>query len=159
MLDIDPLSIGLHVLNVVVMFVVLKLLVYKPILKFMKAREHSFSDKVDELDGREKQLLQQKEQYEHMLAEAHNEAAELITKSNEMARDHAREILDNAKEHARDLVVRAKKEIEVEKAQARQDMRTQIAEMSIQIAEKVLAREISLEDNHKIIDEFFERVG
>ncbi len=159
MLDIDPLSIGLHVLNVVVMFVVLKLLVYKPILKFMKAREHSFSDKVDALDGREKQLLQQKEQYEHMLAEAHNEAAELITKSNEMARDHAREILDNAKEHARDLVVRAKKEIEVEKAQARQDMRTQIAEMSIQIAEKVLAREISLEDNHKIIDEFFERVG
>ena len=76
-----------------------------------------------------------------------------------MARDHARDIVDNAKEHARGLVVRAKREIEAEKIQVRQDMKTEIAEMSIQIAEKVLAREISLDDNRKIIDEFFERVG
>jgi F-type H+-transporting ATPase subunit b len=94
-----------------------------------------------------------------MMSNAHNEAAAIITKSNEMARDHAREIVDNAKEHARGLVLRAKREIDAEKVQARLDMRTEIAEMSVQIAEKVLAREISLEDNRKIIDEFFERVG
>ena len=57
------------------------------------------------------------------------------------------------------MVLRAKREIEAEKAQARLDMRAEIAEMSIQISEKVLAREISLEDNRKIIDEFFEKVG
>lgn len=159
MLDIDPLQIGLHVLNVIVMFVVLRLLVYKPILKFMKKRENSFSDKVDELDEREKQLIQQREEYDRMMADAHNEAATIITRSNEMAREHAHEIVDDAKEHARGLVLRAKREIEAEKVQARQDMKTEIAEMSIQIAEKVLAREISLEDNRKIIDEFFERVG
>jgi F-type H+-transporting ATPase subunit b len=114
---------------------------------------------VDELDERDKQLIRQKEEYEQMMANAHNEAAAIITKSNEMARDHAREIVDNAKEHARGLVLRAKREIDAEKVQARLDMRTEIAEMSVQIAEKVLAREISLEDNRKIIDEFFERVG
>lgn len=159
MLDLDPLNIGLHVFNVLILFVVLRLLVYKPILKFMKNREYTFTNKVDELDEREKQLIQQKEEYEQMMANAHNEAAAIITKSNEMARDHAREIVDNAKEHARGLVVRAKREIEAEKVQVRQDMKTEIAEMSIQIAEKVLAREISLDDNRKIIDEFFERVG
>jgi F-type H+-transporting ATPase subunit b len=159
MLELKPWDIGLHVLNVIILFVILRLLVYKPILKFMKNRENSFANKVDELDEREKQLIQQKEEYEHMMANAHNEAAAIITKSNEMARDHAREIVDNAKEHARGLVLRAKREIEAEKVQARVDMRTEIAEMSIQIAEKVLAREISLEDNRKIIDEFFERVG
>ncbi len=158
-MQLDPLQIGLHIFNVLVLFVVLRLLVYKPILKFMKNRENTFANKVDELDEREKQLIQQKEEYEQMMANAHNEAAAIITKSNEMARDHAREIVDNAKEHARGLVVRAKREIEAEKVQVRQDMKTEIAEMSIQIAEKVLAREISLDDNRKIIDEFFERVG
>lgn len=158
-MELDPLQIGLHIFNVLVLFVVLRLLVYKPILKFMKNRENTFANKVDELDEREKQLIQQKEEYEQMMAGAHNEAAAIITKSNEMARDHAREIVDNAKEHARGLVLRAKREIEAEKVQIRQDMKTEIAEMSIQIAEKVLEREISLEDNHKIIDEFFERVG
>ena len=159
MLEISALEIGLHVFNVLVLFFVLRLLLYKPILKFMKKREHTFSDKVDELDAREKQLIQQKEEYDYMMAEANNEAAAIITKSNEMARDHAREILDNAKEHGRDLVIRAKKEIESEKVQARIDMKAEIAEMAVQIAEKVLEREVSLEDNRKIIDEFFERVG
>jgi F-type H+-transporting ATPase subunit b len=159
MLEIDPLNIGIHVLNVIILFVLLRLLIYKPVLKFMKNRENGFANKVDELDEREKQLIQQKEEYETMMADAHNQAASIITKSNELARDHAREIVDNAKEQARDMVLRAKREIEAEKAQARVDMRTEIAEMSIQIAEKVLAREVSLEDNRKIIDEFFERVG
>ncbi len=158
-MELDPLQIGLHIFNVLVLFVVLRFLVYKPILKFMKNRENTFANKVDELDDREKQLIQQKEEYEQMMANAHNEAAAIITRSNEMARDHAREIVDNAKDHARGLVLRAKREIEAEKVQVRQDMRTEIAEMSIQIAEKVLAREISLDDNRKIIDEFFERVG
>jgi F-type H+-transporting ATPase subunit b len=159
MLELDPLNIGIHVLNVIVLFVLLRFLVYKPVLKFMKNRENSFANTVDALDEREKALIRQKEEYEQMMANAHNEAAAIITKSNEMARDHAREIVDNAKENARGLVLRAKREIEAEKLQARADMRTEIAEMSIQIAEKVLAREISLEDNRKIIDEFFERVG
>ena len=159
MLEIDPWQIGIHVFNVIVMFIVLRLLVYKPILKFMKKRENAFADKVDSLDERDKQLIQQKEQYERMMSEAHNEAAAIVTRSNEMAREHARDIADDAKDHGRGLVLRAKHEIEAEKIQVRQDMKTEIAEMGIQIAEKVLAREISLEDNRKIIDEFFERVG
>jgi len=159
MLEIDFLRIGLHILNVLVMFVILRLLVYKPVLKYIKMREHAFSDKVDDLDTREKRLVQQKTQYEHMMAEAHGEAAAIVSKSNEMAKDHAREVLGQAKDHAKELVVRAKKEIDAEKTQARLDMRAEIAEMSVQIAEKVLEREISLEDNRKIIDEFFERVG
>jgi F-type H+-transporting ATPase subunit b len=159
MLEIKWIEIGIHVFNVIVLFVVLRLILYKPVLKFIKKRENMFADKVDELDMREKEVLRMKQEYEHIMDEAGNEAAAIITNSNEMARDHAREILDNSKEHARDLIIRAKREIEAEKVQARQDMKTEIAEMAIQIAEKVLEREVSLDDNRKIIDEFFERVG
>ena len=159
MLEINWLEIGVHVLNVVILFVVLRLILYKPVMKFIKKREHMFADKVDEFDLREKELIRAKKEYEHMMDEAGNEAAAIITNSNEMARDHAREVLDNSKEHARDLVIRAKKEIDSEKTQARLDMKTEIADMAIQIAEKVLEREVSLDDNRKIIDEFFERVG
>ena len=158
-LELDLLKIGIYVLNVIILFVILRLLIYKPVLKFIKKRENGFADKVDELDMREKELDRRKVEYQQMMDEASNEAASIITKSNEMARDHAREILDNAKEHARDLTLRAKKEIDAEKVQARLDMKTEIADMAVQIAEKVLEREVSLDDNRKIIDDFFERVG
>lgn len=158
-LGLDPLQIGIHVLNVIILFVVLRLLLYKPVLKYMKKRENTFANKVDELDMREKELIREKEEYDKIMADADNKAAAIITKSNEIARDHAREILDNAKEHSRDLVLRAKKEIEAEKVQTRSELKTEITDMAVQIAEKVLEREVSLEDNRKIIDEFFERVG
>ena len=158
-IEINWVEVGIHVLNVIILYVVLRLLLYKPVMKFIKKREHTFADKVDELDEREKELDRRKAEYERKMREASDEAATIITNSNEMARDHAREILDNAKEHARDLVIRAKKEIEAEKVQARLDMKTEIADMAVQIAAKVLEREVSLEDNRKIIDEFFERVG
>jgi F-type H+-transporting ATPase subunit b len=159
MLDISPLEIGLHILNVIILFIVLRLLLYKPVLKYMKKRENTFANRIDELDTREKELVRQKEEYDGMIAEADNKVAAIITKSNDMARDHAKEILDNAKEHSRDMVLRAKKEIEAEKAQTRADLKVEITDMAVKIAEKVLEREVSVDDNRKIIDEFFERVG
>ena len=152
-------SIALHVLNVVIWFFVLKLLVYKPILKFMKKREKSFSDKTDMLDTREKELIQQKQQYDQMMSDAQTQAASIITKSNEMARDHAKEIIEDAKDQSRELVIRARKEIAIEKEQTQLEMKSEIVDMAVQIAEKVLKREVSKEDNQKIIDDFFERVG
>jgi len=152
-------SIALHVLNVVILFFVLKLLVYKPILKFMKKREKSFSDKTDMLDTREKELIQQKQQYDQMMSDAQTQAASIITKSNEMARDHAKEIIEDAKDQSRELVIRARKEIAIEKEQTQLEMKSEIVDMAVQIAEKVLKREVSKEDNQKIIDDFFERVG
>ena len=159
MLDINWLYIGLHIFNAVVLFFLLKILLYKPILKFMKMREKSFSDKVDTLDTREKELIQQKEQYDSMMSGAQTQAAAIITKSNEMARDHAKELIDEAKEQSREMVLRARKEITIEKEQTQLEMKSEIVDMAVQIAEKVLKREVSKEDNQKIIDEFFERVG
>lgn len=159
MLDINWLYIGLHIFNAVVLFILLKILLYKPILKFMKKREKSFSDKVDTLDTREKELIQQKEQYDSMMSGAQTQAAAIITKSNEMARDHAKELIDEAKEQSREMVLRARKEITIEKEQTQLEMKSEIVDMAVQIAEKVLKREVSKEDNQKIIDEFFERVG
>ncbi len=152
-------TIGIYILNVIILYVALRLLLYKPVLKFMKKRENMFANKVDELDEREKGLIQQKELYDHMMAEADGKAAAIITKSNETAREHAKEIMDNAKEYSRDLVMKAKREIEAEKMQTRTELKAEITDMAVNIAEKVLEREVSVDDNRKIIDEFFERVG
>jgi len=46
MLEIDPVNIAIHVLNVIILFILLRLLIYKPVLKFMKNRENEFANKV-----------------------------------------------------------------------------------------------------------------
>jgi F-type H+-transporting ATPase subunit b len=158
-MQISLLNVGLHILNAIILFVVLKLLLYKPILKFMKKREKSFSDKTDMLDTREKELVQQKQQYDAMMSGAQIQAAQIITNGKTLAQDNAKQILDEAKEQSRDMVLRARKEIAIEKEQTQLEMKSEIVDMAVQIAEKVLKREVSAEDNKKIIDDFFERVG
>ena len=158
-MQIDLLNVGIHILNAIVLYFVLRLLLYKPILKFMKKREKSFSDKVELLDTQEKELVQQKQQYDQMMSDAQSQAAAILTRSNEMARGHAKELIDDAKEQSRELVLRARKEIAIEKEQTQLGMKSEIVDMAVQIAEKVLKREVSAEDNQKVIDEFFERVG
>jgi len=158
-MEISLLEIGIHVVNVVILFFILRRILYKPVSKFLKKREDKFQQRQDEIESREKEVEKLKQNYSKLLDEAHAEAAAIISKSNEMAREYSREIIDNAKENAKDIIARAKKEIENEKKQARQEMKVEFAEMAVQIAGKVLEREVSVDDNRKIIDEFFTKVG
>jgi F-type H+-transporting ATPase subunit b len=159
MLEFDIVEIGIHILNVLILFFILRKVLYKPITNYMKKREESFAKKIDDLDAREKEVIQQKELYERLMAESDAKAAEIINRSSEMANENANEIINYAKEHAKDLVVRARNEIEVQKLQTQSDLRVEITNMAVSLAEKVLEREISAEDNRKVIGEFFERVG
>ena len=159
MLEISPLEIGIHILNILILFFVLKKLLYRPITNYMKKRENSFASRVEALDTREKEIVQQKELYDHLMAEADGKAAEIINRSNKIANENAKMIVDYAKEHAKDLVIRAKNEIEAQKLQAEAELKAEITNMAVMLAEKVLEREISVKDNEKLIGEFFERVG
>lgn len=158
-MELNFIDIGIHVVNVVILFFFLKWLLFKPVSKFMKKRENLYVDRVKAVEDREKEVTLIKDEYAKLMDEAQDKAASIINKSNEMAKEHSREIIDSAKERAKEILDRSKRDIEQEKRLARQEMKTEIAEMAVQIAEKVLQREVSLEDNQKIINDFFDKVG
>jgi F-type H+-transporting ATPase subunit b len=158
-MDINFVRIGIYIANVIILYFLLRWLLYKPVTKFLKKREDTFANRVKAVEDREKEVAAVKAEYDRLMDEAHDKAAAIINKSNEMAKEHSREVIENAKERARDLLERARREIEQEKRLAKQEMKIEIAEMAVSIAEKVLQREISLEDNQKIIDDFFDKVG
>jgi len=159
MIEFSPLEIGIHILNVLLLFVILRKVLYKPVADYMKRRESSFAQKIEELDAREKEVIRQKELYDSLMAEADGKAAEIINRSREIASENAKEIINFAKEHSKDLIARAKSEIEAQKLQTQAELRGEITDMAVRLAEKVLEREISIEDNRRVIGEFFERVG
>ena len=158
-MELDFISIGIHIANVIILFFFLRWLIYKPVTKFMKKREDGFVDRVKTVEDREKEAASLKREYSSLMDEAQDKAAVIIGRSNEMAKEHSREILDEAKGRAKDIVARSLKEAEQEKQLAREEMKTEIADMAVQIANKVLQREVSLQDNQKIINDFFDKVG
>jgi len=158
-MELDFIEIGIHIVNVIILFFLLRWLLFKPVSKFLKKREDGFETRVKTVEDREKEIAAIKAEYDRLMEEAQDQAASIINKSNEMAKAHSRELIDNTKERAKDLLDRSRREIEQEKRLAKQELKTEIAEMAVSIAEKVLQREVSLEDNKKIIDDFFDKVG
>lgn len=156
-LGIDLWSLAIYLGTVVILFFILRWLLYKPVTKFLEKRQQGYADKVMELEQREADTKVLREKYENLLNDAQSQAADIINKGNEMAQERSKTIVEEAKEQARTLTLRTHEDIETEKRIAKQEMREEIVEMAVQIAGRVLEREVNENDNKKIIDEFFEK--
>lgn len=158
-MDLSIVEILLHVVNILVLFFFLRWLLYKPVTKFMNARTDGIQKQLDEAAKMQTEAEQLKSKYDEMMNNAHDLAAQIINQGKTIADDQAKQIVEEAEEQAKELQLRAKKKINEQKKQAVIDMRQEVTRIAVQIAEKVLEREVSYEDNKEIIDKFFEKVG
>lgn len=148
----------LYIVNLIILFFVLKHFVYKPVSKFLSSRKESVSKEIDTAANDLQQAQEARAKYEALLENSKNEAAEIVAKGRERADKVYAEAVEQGRAEARQIVQRAFAEIQREKKAAYENMRDDIADMAIGVAERILKREISQEDNRRIIDEFFEKV-
>ena len=151
----DIRQVVLHVINVVIVFLVLRKLLYKPITKFMQARSDRIADQIEEAAKKESEAEQLKARYDDMVDNAHILTAEFIEKSKAAADEQAKKIVISAQTNANEIMYRSKKDIQLLRSKAKEEMRGEITDMAVQIARKILKREVSAEDNKEIIDNFF----
>jgi F-type H+-transporting ATPase subunit b len=148
-----------HILNIVVLFVILRALVYKPVLSFMEKRSQGFEkqrqDIKAEMDGAQKL----KGEYEASLAGAKGEAQETIREGVQRADIAAKEILEKAEQEGNALLAQAWEQAQREQREVETAMKSEVTALAIGLASKILEREISLEDNREIIEQYFSKVG
>ena len=158
-MEINFVEILLYIANIIILFFFLRWLLYKPITKFLQNRTNEIQKQVDEAAQKYSDAEQLKAKYDEMMENAQDLATELINKSKAVADEQAKQIVVEAEESAAEIRQRTDKHIESQKQQAVLEMRQEVTRMAIQIAEKVLQREVSYEDNKNVINEFFEKVS
>ena len=156
---INIFDILLHAVNVVILYFFLRWLLYKPVNKFLKSREDRMTERLASIESKEELAQKSKLEYETLLKQAQKEAAQIVKRSTDLASNHSKEILEKAEIQAKDHMKKAFDDIEIERTRAREKMKKEITDMAVQIAQKVLEREVSESDNQKIIDDFFTKVG
>jgi F-type H+-transporting ATPase subunit b len=116
---------------------------WKPIMKGLRDRESSIEKSIKAAEIARDEMKKLKFDNEQLLKEAKNERDEILREGRKV-RDT---IIDEAKlkatEEADRIVENAKERIEYEKLAAMTDLKNQIAEISIEIAEKILKEELS----------------
>ncbi len=136
-------------LSFLIVLFILKKFAWKPILNGLKERENSIDDALnaaekarDEMKDlkvdNEKLIMQAKEERDNILREAHKVKDSIIMEAKEIAQVEANRIVDGA------LVT-----IENEKSAAIYDLKNQVANLSIEIAEKIMKEELKIKGKQK----------
>ena len=99
------------------------------------------------------EVKKMKESSEIVLADARKEAAVIHENAIKVANQKADEIVQGARRQAKGMIDRTEQELEEERRKLGSDIEKQIAEVSVAVAQKVIARDITPEDNKKLIEE------
>ena len=105
------------------------------------------------------EALAMKTEYEQNMQQAKAKASDIVTEAQRTASLQSEEILKSAAQEARAMKEKAESDIAQEKRKAVNEVKNEIGGMAMEIAGKVIEREIKEEDHAKLIDEFISNVG
>jgi F-type H+-transporting ATPase subunit b len=152
-------SLVLNVANILLLYVILRLLVYRPVKKYMSARSAGIEA---DREGAKKQLAEAnafKAECESSLAAVRVTAEAERQRILDAAEIRASEITADAEDEANKIKESAIVKAQHTADQMMKEMQERIADLSVEIAGKLLEREIQKSDNTDIIEKYFNRVG
>lgn len=115
---------------------------WKPILKSIKEREDSITGALNAADEARKKMDALNADNQRLLNEARSERDKMLREANDMKEEILSKARKTAEEEGRKLIISAKESIEKEKINALNELKSQVAELSVEMAEKILRKKM-----------------
>jgi F-type H+-transporting ATPase subunit b len=154
-------DIGLYIWTIVtflLLLVAFNVLAWKPLKATLLAREDSIRKSLDDARQAREELQRLRAESAKMLADARAEADTILSRTRDDANRFRDEMKEKAHAEAAGIVKNAEQRIEMETARALQQIRAEAVEFSVAIASKILQRNVSKEDNERLIEETFRQI-
>lgn len=159
---IEDFSFGLFfwlTLIIIVLIVLLRKFAWKPILNALDEREEGIQKALDSAEEAKKEMQNLKADNEKMKQEARQERDAMLKEAQQMKKQMISEAAEEAAKKADDIIVKAQTAIANEKKAAIDDLRQQVAQFSVEIAEKVLDQELKdKKEQMKLVDKMLKDV-
>ena len=154
----DP---GLFIWTILTFLVLLGLLAkfaWRPLLQALDTRQESIRKSLDDARQAKQDLERLHQESAQIIRQARVEADGIITRSRADAERLREEMKQKARAEADTIVKSAERQIQLETTRALQQIRTEAVDLSVMIASKIIQRNLSKEDNERLIDEALRQV-
>ena len=158
-ISVNFFAILFSLLNLVIIFLIAKFLLYKPVKKMLNDRQKTIDDAYQRASQAENEANEHKESYENKLKDAKDEANNIINSAVSTAKAREKEIVASAKDEGERIVMQARQSAELEIKKAEETIKDEIVDVSFELTEKLLAREINEKDHESLIDSFINEIG
>jgi len=156
---VNPFTMIFAWANLLILFLVMKKLLFKPIKKMIDTRQKEVDDMYSTAEGALKDAEAMRTDYEEKLAEANEESEEILKRAVRRAQLREEEILREADAKADRVMKRAEEQIELERRRAVNDVKNEVSAMAVEIAAAVIERDVDEKEHAKMIDEFISGMG
>jgi F-type H+-transporting ATPase subunit b len=143
---------------VIVTFVLMKF-AFPRIRQAIEAREQKIQSDLEEAENSRNEAQKQLDDYKKQLAEARSEANKIIEEARRSAEDVRKDIIARSEHEADQIVERAQEQIQAERQRTLQELRAQVAEISIELAEKVVGRSLDGQAQRERVDAYIREVS
>ena len=158
-ISVNIWDIIISLANLLVMFLILRRFLFKPVQRMFDMRRKQVEDIYAEAREERSQAEDMKQEYETRMASAREEADGLVRNAVQTAQRRSDAIVQEAKSEATHLKQKAESEIEQEKRKAYSELMGEISGMAADIAGRMVEREINPDDHRELVEEFIKSAG
>ena len=143
----------------IVMVLIVKKFAWGPVTEMMDKRATKISNDIDSAEKARKEAEELAQKRQAALDDSRNEAADIIDRAKQNGEQQKASIVNAANEEVKTMKANAKKDIQQEKQDALSSVKNDVAELSIEIASKIIQKELDQESQKQIVDSYIEGLG
>lgn len=159
MLSFNPYTILFTIINLLVLWVLLRLTLFKKITAILDNRAQSVQDQRTRAADERAQAEQEHRQYDQLLEQAHQESAELLAQTRAQAQREYQAMLDSAHADAQRLMDSTRSQLAAERETMLQGARKEVAQLALLAAARVTQQKLGAQDDMALVDSFLTEMG
>ena len=158
-ISINIWGIVISLLNLTILFLIIKKLLFKPVKNMLAEREAKANAEYDKAKTARENAERQENEWNERMKSADAEAQQIVDTAAENAKILSRKLEADAKANADRIVAAAETDAALEYKRARDNIRGEIVDVSTAIAERVLETKIDEEEHHRLVEDFLDKIG
>ena len=158
-ISITPWTIIFQICNLLILVALMRKFLFKHVMAVLDARQQEIDGIYDAAGKDRSDAAQMKEEYTRRMSNAREEADRLVKNAVDTATRRGDAIVQEARDEATHLKQKAEVDIAQERRKAYNDLVGEISGMAVDIAGKMVSREINADDHRGLVEEFIRNAG
>lgn len=158
-LNIDPKVLAIQAGGFLLLLVVFKLFLFKPIRDILDQRRRDVESRYEDADTRKQAAEDLKADYERHLSQIDDEMRAKITEAVKQGQEMRDEIIADSRVQAEQILTKAQAEIGREKEKAMVELKTTVADLAVEAAGRLVRERMDDKKHRELIGKFIDEVG
>lgn len=156
---VNPVTLIAQIINLFLTLFIFKKFFWNKVLAILDQRRAAADQEIIDAQNARSEAMTIKATYEENMRQSNAKAEKLLQNAQQTALLRSEEIIQDAQRTAVQIKQKAEADIAQEKKKALNDAKNEISELAMAIAGKVVGRELTADDQSKLVDSFIDELG